>query len=70
MNRKIKAMMIDKGVKQVDIAKQLDITKGTVSGAIGGFHKSEAVMLRLAELLGVSYQKLESMYKRRPKKAA
>lgn len=73
MNRKIKAMLIAKGIKQADIASQLGVTRGTVSGAIGGHHESEAIKQKVAELLGIPYPKLERMWTRtspRLKKAA
>lgn len=73
MNRKIKALLIAKGIKQADIARQLGVTGGTVSGAIGGHHESETVKQKVAELLGIPYPKLESMWTRstrRMKKAA
>lgn len=73
MNRKIKSMLIAKGIKQADIARKLGVSRGTVSGAIGGHHESNAVKQAVAQLLGIPYQKLADMWTRtthRPKKAA
>jgi transcriptional regulator with XRE-family HTH domain len=74
MNRKIKAMLIANGIKQADIARQMGVSRGTVSGAIGGHHQSSAVKQAVAQLLGISYQKLEELWTRDPsarlKKAA
>lgn len=62
MNRKIKSMMVEKGVKQVDIARALGITRGTVSGAISGYHRSDPVMNKLAELLKTDIDKLDRLW--------
>ena len=68
MNRKIKGMMISKNVKQADIARDLKVSRGTVSGAIGGHHESEPVLQKTAELLGITYHELRKMWKRIPKR--
>lgn len=62
MNRKIKAMLIAKGIKQADIAREMGVTRGTVSGAIGGHHQSKAVMQKVAELLKTDVEKIERLW--------
>ena len=64
MNRKIKAMLIAQGIKQADIARELGVTGGTVSGAIGGHHRSEAVIKKVAELLKTDVEKIERLWKK------
>ena len=58
MNRKVKSLLIKNGIKQADIAKELGITRGTVSGAIGGHHESKAIKQKVADLLKLDYEKL------------
>jgi transcriptional regulator with XRE-family HTH domain len=62
MNRKLKAMLIEKGIKQIDIAREMGVTKGTISGAIGGHHNSRAVKMKVAELLKVDIEKIERLW--------
>lgn len=58
MNRKIKALLIKNGIKQVDIANELGIKRCTVSAVIGGHGQSRPVKRKVAELLKVDYEKL------------
>lgn len=58
MNRKVKALLIKKGIKQKQIADALGITPGTVSGAIGGHYESRPVKEKVAQLLQMDYEKL------------
>lgn len=58
MNRKIKSLLVKHGIKQKDIAAELGLTIGTVSGAINGHFKSRRIQQKVAELLSMDYEKL------------
>ena len=58
MNRKVKALLIEKGIKQKDIAESLDVSPGCVSGAIGGLFQSRRVREAVAKELKMPYEKV------------
>lgn len=58
MNRKVKSLLIENGIKQADIAKELGVTRGTVSAAITGYHQSRRVKQAVADALNIDYEKL------------
>ena len=58
MSQKVKSLLIKNKIKQVDIARELSISRGTVSGAINGHHQSRPVKEKVAEKLGIDYDKL------------
>lgn len=58
MNRKIKSLMALKGIKGVDIAARLGVSRVTVSIVITGKGKSKRIQQAIADILGVSYGKL------------
>lgn len=58
MNRKIKALLIEKGIKQKELAEELSITPGVISGVIGGHFESRRVKIHIAQRLGMSYRAL------------
>lgn len=58
MNRKIKSLLVKHGIKQKDIAAELGLTIGTVSGAINGHFESRRVKQHVADLLQKDYDKL------------
>jgi predicted transcriptional regulator len=55
---KIKAQLIAKGIKQVDIARTLGISKGVVSQVISGTRQSYRVQEYIARLLHVPFESL------------
>ncbi|MBN2429286.1 MAG: hypothetical protein JXK94_13200 [Deltaproteobacteria bacterium] len=56
--RRIKSRLVAMGVKQVDIARDLRVTRGHVSAVICGAYASPRVETRIAELLGEDPGKL------------
>lgn len=56
--RQIKALMILKGLTNVELAKRIQVSKTWISLVIWGHAKSERVRRRIAEELGVSYEEL------------
>lgn len=58
MNRKVKALLIEKGIKQLDIAAELDVSPGVVSGVISGKWESRRIKEFIAIKVGKSYEKL------------
>lgn len=58
MCRKVKALMILKGISQTDIAKQLGVKRCTVSGAVNGLRKSRRVQRAIAAALDEDYETL------------
>ena len=57
---KIKAMLVERGIKQSDIAKELGIARSSVGGAISGYrqHKSRRVHEAVAKRVGKPIEKL------------
>lgn len=57
---KIKAMLVERGIKQTDIAKELGIARSSVAGAISGYrqHKSRRVHEAVAKRVGKPIEKL------------
>lgn len=51
MNRKIKAMLILKGIKQADVAKELDVSRAAVSVVVSGKGTSRRIKEHIARLL-------------------
>lgn len=60
MNRKVKALLVRRGIKQTDIARTLGLTPGTVSGTINGLRESRRVKEYIAQLLKQDFNKLWS----------
>jgi transcriptional regulator with XRE-family HTH domain len=58
MNRKIKGLLITRGIKQKDIAVALGVKRCTVSNVISGRAQSRPIKRKIAELLKVDYEKL------------
>lgn len=62
MNRKVKALMMEKGVRNKDIAAELGIGAPAVSGAINGHWVSNPVRDTLARKLGITRKRLDKMW--------
>lgn len=62
MNRKLKSLLIEKGVKQATIARIAGVTRSTVSGVLGGHAQSKRVKAVAAELLDISVDMLENLW--------
>lgn len=60
MSRKIKALMILKGVKSIDIARKLGVSHVTVSVVLTGKGKSRRIQQAIADALGVSFHDIWS----------
>jgi DNA-binding Xre family transcriptional regulator len=60
MNRKVKSLMVLKGIKGTDIARQLGLSRVTVSVVITGKGKSRRIQQAIADTLGVSFDDLWS----------
>jgi lambda repressor-like predicted transcriptional regulator len=58
MNRKIRAMMVEKGITNVSIAKQLNVKPSTIAVVANGHGKSERIQKALADALGVTIEEL------------
>jgi len=58
MNHKIKVLLVRRKIKQKDIAKELGVTPGMISGVISGDLQSHRVKLGIAEALKIPYTKL------------
>lgn len=66
MCRKVKVLMLLKGISQTDIANQIGVKRCTVSGAVNGLRKSRRVQRAIATALGEDY---ESLWGEAPKSA-
>lgn len=58
MNRKVKALMILQGVKPVDIARKLHLSRTTIYIVMSGRGKSRRVQTYIAKKLGMSVAEL------------
>lgn len=60
MNRKVKSLMVLKGIKSIDIARQLGVSRVTVSIVLTGKGKSQRIQKAIADALCMQYEKLWS----------
>lgn len=67
MNRKIKALMVLKGVKSIDIATQTGVSPTWVSLVLNGHKKSKRIRQAIADALGIKVKDLWSN-NQKPKK--
>ena len=58
MNRKVKALLVERGIKQKDLADELGVLIGTVSGVINGHHSSKRIKQYIAKRLGIAYERI------------
>jgi transcriptional regulator with XRE-family HTH domain len=65
MNRKLKALLIAQGIKQKDIALRAGVSRITVSCVLGGHAESRPIKQATADLLKISYNKLETLWERK-----
>lgn len=52
----IKSLLVLNGIKQSEIAKQLGIKRGTVSGAVSGQRPSRRIQAAIAKALNKKYE--------------
>ena len=62
MNRKVRALMVEKGIKQIEIAKELGVGAPAISGALNGHWESERVRKAIAARLGMSMKQLDRIW--------
>lgn len=67
MNRKIKALLVLNGIKQVTISRKLKVTPTVVSFVISGKRKSARISKAIAQELNM---KVEELWPANNKKAA
>jgi lambda repressor-like predicted transcriptional regulator len=58
MNRKVKSLMVLKGITGVDIARKLGISPNTVYVVMGGYGKSRPIHQAIADALGMKVEQL------------
>jgi predicted transcriptional regulator len=58
MNRKIKSILVRRGIKQKEIAEELGLDISTVSGCINGHNGSKRIKEYIAKRLNMDYAKL------------
>lgn len=58
MNRKIKSLMVLKGITQTNIAAQLGVSRSTVACVVNGHGKSRRIQQAIADALGEKYERL------------
>jgi DNA-binding XRE family transcriptional regulator len=56
--QKIKALMMERGIKQKDIAEELGVTRACVSVVINGYENSRRVKKAIASALRVPFDDL------------
>jgi predicted transcriptional regulator len=62
MNRKVRALMVEKGIKQKEIADELGVYAPAVSGALNGHWKSQPVREAIARRLGLTMKQLDKIW--------
>jgi len=58
MNRKVKALLVERGIKQKDIADELGVLLSTVSGVLNGHHSSARIKQYITRRLGEPCERL------------
>lgn len=58
MSRKVKSLLAAADIKQKELAEELDVSAGAVSGVIGGHFESRRIKEHIARRLGKSYRAL------------
>ncbi|MRR33187.1 XRE family transcriptional regulator [bacterium] len=58
MNRKVKSILIRRGIKQTEIAEELGLRRCTVSAVINGHTDSRRVKEYIAKRLNMDFEKL------------
>ncbi len=58
MEKKIKLFMLQKGIRQVDIAKELGVSRVAVCRVIKGLSKSRRIRQRIADVLDMKVDEL------------
>lgn len=58
MSRKVKALLVEKGISQTAIAAELNVLVSTVSGVINGHHESIRIKEHIAKRLQKPYSRL------------
>lgn len=56
--RKIKAMLMERGIKQKDIADNLGLKRSTISGVLNGLRTSKRIKQAVSEILHLPYEQL------------
>jgi transcriptional regulator with XRE-family HTH domain len=56
--KKIRRLMITKGVSGAEIARQIGVTRNLINGVILGYWESPRAKQAVADALGVPYEKL------------
>lgn len=58
MNNKVKSILVLKGIRQTELAAELDVLPSTVSGVLNGHHHSRRIQEFIAQKLKMDYEKL------------
>jgi transcriptional regulator with XRE-family HTH domain len=62
MNRKVRALMVEKGIKQKEIADELGVQAPAISGALNGHWESQRVRKAIATRLGITMKQLDRIW--------
>ena len=62
MNRKVRALMVEKGIKQKEIADELGVRAPAVSGVLNGHWPSQRVREAIARRLGMTMKQLDRIW--------
>lgn len=55
---RLRSILVDRGITVRQLAKELDVCPGTVSGVINRHHTSKRTKQYIAERLGLPYEKI------------
>lgn len=58
MNRKVKALMVLKGVKNLDIAREMHVSKTWVSLVLCGHKRSDRIRKAIADAVGMDVEEV------------
>ncbi len=56
MNKDLKKLLIDRGLRQADLAKRLGVSRQAISFVINGVNESCKLRLRIAHVLELTYE--------------
>ena len=58
MYNNVKSILVRRGIRQTELAKELEVLPSTVSGVLNGHHHSQRIQAYIAQKLKIKYEKL------------
>lgn len=58
---KVKALLVEKGIRQIEIAKALSVKSASVNGVVNGRDRSKRIEKYIADRLGLSPERVRRL---------